>query len=100
MPRSPRRDRLIDDFDELFDQLRFILSQVRGMIIGNRVKDIRRESSQPGRGMRVSRRNRKPLAREPMLFFELCKHSLGDFDWHAAVIDGDEDDERGLGIGE
>ena len=90
MPRSPCCDGLIDDFNELRDQLRFILSQVRGMVIRHRVKDIRCETPQPWRGMGMCGGNRKALASEPMLFFELCKHSLSDFPRDATVIDSQQ----------
>ena len=46
-------DGLFDDVDKLVRQFFFILSQMSRMVIGNLRKDIRRETSQPRRGVRV-----------------------------------------------
>ena len=86
VPRSPRCDGLIDDFDELLDQLRFVLSEVRGMIIRNRVKDIRRETPQPWCGVGMCAGNRKSFAWDLVLGGDAFEDGFGDFDWDSAVV--------------
>ena len=90
MSRPLAGNGFFDDVDKLVRQFFFILSQVSRMVIGNLRKDIRRETSQPRRRVRMRGRNRKVLPRDIVLLSDAFVDRFGHFKRNAAIVDGDQ----------